>query len=229
MLLLNALRHTARVQSRQLSRSKWLYRTGSGMPGGTAGAGAIGGGDTSERPEPDGLGHAPGLARTGEALHVREMPLVDARSAVGDAIRRVCDCDLSGSLCNLGRPVCKLPAPDCKQKLSVCNLRLAVCDLGDSLCNLLAPVCNLKRSDCNRARCLSCQAGGPGNRTAFFRSEMRLLTLKAMAAEEANAFLEEVNSGRLLPAAQGNYEVARQLAPGFAPTNLNQTPLLKAA
>jgi len=40
-------------------------------------------------------------------------------------------------------------------------------------------------------------------------------------------YLEQVNADRMLPAAQGKYDVSRQLE--AAPSTLKQTPLLKAA
>ncbi len=49
----------------------------------------------------------------------------------------------------------------------------------------------------------------------------------AAACELRDRYLEEVNLDRLLPAAQGKYDVSRQLA--AAPTELKQMPLLKAA
>jgi len=53
----------------------------------------------------------------------------------------------------------------------------------------------------------------------------------AAARELRDRFLEQVNADRLLPGTQGKYDVSRQLqsAPGAAPTELNQTRLLKAA
>jgi hypothetical protein len=52
---------------------------------------------------------------------------------------------------------------------------------------------------------------------------------EAAARELRDRYLEEVNggAGRMLPAANGKYDVSRQLA--AAPTNLNERPLLEAA
>jgi hypothetical protein len=48
------------------------------------------------------------------------------------------------------------------------------------------------------------------------------------ARERRDRYLEQVNAGQLLPpAANGKYDVSRQLE--AAPTQLKQTPQLKAA
>ena len=49
----------------------------------------------------------------------------------------------------------------------------------------------------------------------------------AAARELRDRYLEEVNTGRLLPAAHGKYDVSRQLE--ASPSELKQIPLLKAA
>jgi len=48
----------------------------------------------------------------------------------------------------------------------------------------------------------------------------------AMARELRDRYLEEMNSGRLLPAANAKYDISRQLAPGLAPAKLvaGETP-----
>ena len=49
----------------------------------------------------------------------------------------------------------------------------------------------------------------------------------AAARELRDRYLEEVNTGRMLPAANGKYDVSRQLAAG--PSSIKQAPLLDAA
>ena len=49
----------------------------------------------------------------------------------------------------------------------------------------------------------------------------------AAARELRDRFLEQVNTGRLLPGETGKYDASRQLA--AAPTELKQTPMLEAA
>ena len=49
------------------------------------------------------------------------------------------------------------------------------------------------------------------------------------ARELRDRYLEQVNADRMLPAAQGKYDVSRQLEAGGAPSSLKQAPLLEAA
>ncbi|MCI0366699.1 MAG: hypothetical protein L0219_22780 [Phycisphaerales bacterium] len=49
----------------------------------------------------------------------------------------------------------------------------------------------------------------------------------AAARELRDRYLEQANADRMLPSAHGKYDVSRQLE--AAPTELKQTPLLKAA
>ncbi|MCI0365380.1 MAG: hypothetical protein L0219_16045 [Phycisphaerales bacterium] len=61
------------------------------------------------------------------------------------------------------------------------------------------------------------------------RKERRVNDPKYIAAahELRDRYLEQVNADRLLPSAHGKYDVSRALE--AAPTQLKQTPLLKAA